>query len=46
MFSHELDTVGYREGKDKFKDKIELLNNCECLIEAIFNKIKINKMIK
>jgi hypothetical protein len=46
MFQHELETVGFREGRDKFKDKNELLNNSECLIEAIMNKIKSNKMIK
>ncbi|CAD8210082.1 unnamed protein product [Paramecium octaurelia] len=46
MFQHELENVGYREGKDKFKDKSEQLYNSECLLEAIFNRIKENKMIK
>ncbi|CAD8112965.1 unnamed protein product [Paramecium primaurelia] len=46
MFQHELENVGYREGKDKFKDKSEQFHNSECLLEAIFNRIKQNKMIK
>ncbi|CAD8165492.1 unnamed protein product [Paramecium pentaurelia] len=46
MFQYELENVGYREGKDKFKDKSEQLHNSECLLEAIFNQIKQNKMIK
>ncbi|CAD8190829.1 unnamed protein product [Paramecium octaurelia] len=46
MFEHELENVGYREGKDKFKDKSEQLHNSECLIEAIFNQLNLNKMIK
>ena len=46
MYEHELDNVAFREGRDKFKDKNELLNNRECLMEALMNKIKENKMIK
>ncbi|CAD8121904.1 unnamed protein product [Paramecium sonneborni] len=46
MFQHELEHVGYREGKDKYKDKSEQLHNSECLLEAIFNRIKSSKMIK
>ncbi|CAD8121224.1 unnamed protein product [Paramecium sonneborni] len=46
MFQHELENVGYREGKDKFKDKSEQLHNQDCLLEAIFNRIKSNKMIR
>ncbi|CAK91693.1 unnamed protein product (macronuclear) [Paramecium tetraurelia] len=46
MFQHELENVGYTEGKDKFKDKSEQLHNSECIIEAIFNRINQNIMIK